>query len=282
MCFWWTNNKIKLNNNLDIMSTVVNKNVKLDTKIDVPTNFVGLIYYNDKYLFTLQSGEYKFQGDTFYKVVEKNERRNRNIKKPSFNFNIHYINISRQKIETSIYIQVAFKQKECYVMSCIYEIDNPTKFADEILATWYKTTNKRTEKLIKELFGEFCFEFLRKRLKKNIDISSQLQETASKHFKSFGIKICEIQLRKHSENNTANFFDITDNQNDINSANHKNFYNNSNNQSYGNADTFNQSLTFPQKQNNTINNQTNKKYCPNCQAEQIIDADYCSRCGYKF
>lgn len=282
MCFWWTNNKIKLNNNLDIMSTIVNKNVKLDTKIDVPTNFVGLIYYNDRYLFTLQAGEYKFQGDTFYKVVEKNERRNKNVKKPSFNFNIHYVNISRQKIETSINIQVAFKQKECFVMSCIYEIDNPTKFADEILTTWYKTTNKRTEKLVKELFGEFCFEFLRKRLKKNVDISSQLQETASKHFKSFGIKVCEIHLQKYSDSNASNFFGDTKNQNDINDTASKNYFNNSDNQNNNyTSDPSSLPYNFVPNQNDVGNNRS-KKYCPNCQAEKIEGADFCHKCGYKF
>ena len=255
------------------MSTVVNKNVKLDTKIDVPNNFVGLVYYTDRYLFTLQAGEYKFQGDTFYKVVEKNAKRNKDIKKPTYNFNLHYVNISRQKIETSIYIQATFKQKECYVLSCVYEIDSPTKFADEILTTWYKTTNKRTEKLVKEMFGEFCFEFLRKRLKKNLDIYSQLKESADKHFKNFGIKICEISLQKHNENN-SNFFDNFA-QNTTNSNTQNSRENNLSEDISNDASTFNQLTSLP-------TSEKAKQYCPNCQAKKIEGADFCHKCGYRF
>lgn len=277
MCFWWTNNKIKLNNNLDIMSTIVNKNVKLDTKISVPNNFVGLVYYNDRYLFTLQEGEYKFQGDTFYKVVEKNARRNKNIKKPSYIFNLHYVNISRQKIETSINIQVAFKHKECFVLSCIYEINSPTKFADEILTTWYKTTNKRTEKIVKELFGEFCFEFLRKRLKKNIDLNSQLKVTAQKHFKNYGINICEINLTKYNENGkVVNFFED-------NSNSHVPYINPNSNNNSNQIESNETRPSIPSLQQDGFSTLTTvKKYCPNCQAERIEDADFCHKCGYRF
>lgn len=257
MCFWWSNKKIQLDNSSVIMTTAVNKNVKLDTMIDVPNNFVGLVYYSDRYLFTLHSGEHKFQGDTFYKVVEKNKRRNKNYKKPLYNFNIHYINMSRQKIDTSIFVKATFKQKEQYNLSAVYEIDDAKKFADEILLTWYKTTDKRTAKIVKSLFDEFAFNFLRKRLKEGKSMDEQLLSFAEKYFRSYGIAIREISLTKSGEMSSA-FFDTTTPY--IENSPTSNF----------DTPTTTPQIDLPQK------------YCPNCQSAVIEGADFCHKCGYKF
>ncbi len=255
MCFWWYNKKIELSDSSDIMTTAVNKNVKLDTMIDVPNNFVGLVYYSDKYLFTLHSGEHKFQGDTFYKVVEKNARRNKQYKKPLYNFNIHYINMSRQKIDTSIFVKATFKQKEQYNLSAVYEIQDAKKFADEILLTWYKTTNKRTLRIVNSLFAEFAYSFLRKKLKDDKPLSEQLHTFAEKHFKPYGIAICEISLTKLGEN-VSMFFDTTT--------------------------PFIDNQSKPVEPNNLPQIEPAKKYCPNCQSAIIDGADFCHKCGYRF
>ena len=257
MCFLFFKKKVKLDNPQDLMSTVVNKNIKLDTKIVIPSNFVGLIYYSDKYLFSLKQGEYKFQGDLFYKVVEKNRKRNKDNDKPTYNFNLHFVNLSRQNIELSLKYFISFKQKENINLKAVYEIEKPELFAKEILLTWYKTHNKRTLKIVTDLFKEFCYKAVKKKLSSKTDYNSQLTQLAQKYFSQYGIKICQISFNKQA-NNTNNFFN-----------------------------TMEQVNTTPEPKHEIVNTnpelfKINKNYCPNCQSEMIDGADFCHKCGYRF
>lgn len=254
MCIFFKNKKIELVNSQDIMTTLVNKNIKLDTKISIPNNFIGLIYYGDKYLFSLPANEYKFQGDRFYKVIEKNARRNKKIKKPTYNFNLHYVNVSTQKIETTLNTATIFKEVETYTTCAVYKISNPQLFAKEILATWYKTTNKRTQKIIMQMFKDFSIKFLRRKLKKNSQLTEQLSDSANKYFKQYGIDICSIEI-KNINLPQSNFFT----------------------QAEQDAPLMQKSFT----PDNNIKNDS-ATYCPNCQSKIIEGADFCHKCGYRF
>lgn len=253
MCIFKFNNKIKLNSLTDIMTTSVNKAIKLDTKISIPENFVGLIYYSDKYLFSLPTGDYKFQVDTFNKVIKSNKKKFKENEKPSYNFLLHYINLSRQIIELDFSAIASFKQKVNYHLKAVYEITNPQEFASEMLITWYKTTNKRTYRILRGWFKEFAIENFRKKLKQNQNVENQILDNANKYFKRYGINICDIKIAKSGE--TIMLEEILP------------------------ADK-NPSVYPETKPISDV--QIQERFCPNCQSKVYQNADYCHACGYQF
>lgn len=253
MCIFRFNNKIKLNSLTDIMTTSVNKGVKLDTKISIPENFIGLFYYSDKYLFSLPSGDYKFQVDTFYKVIKSNKKKFKANEKPSYNFLLHYINLSRQIIELDFTSLASFKQKVNCHLKAVYEITNPQEFASEMLVTWYKTTNKRTFRILRGWFKEFAIENFRKKLKQNQNVESQILDNANKYFKRYGISICDIKIAKSGE--TVRLEET------IPIENHQ--------------------IEYSEKKP-IMDMQIRERFCPNCQSKTHQNADYCHVCGYQF
>lgn len=261
MCILFFNNKVKLNSVKDVMSTSVNKDVKLDTKISVPENFVGLIYYSDKFLFSLPSGDYKFQIDTFNKVIKRNHKKSIDGKHAGYDFNIHYINTSRQLIELDFKAITIFGQKITYHLKSVYEIESPQTFANEILLTCYKTTNKRTLRYIREWFKDFAHDNFRKKINPGQDVYDQINEKANKYFKRYGIKICDMQIFKTNPNLTI--------EENLKYANNTNLTQNNEN-----SDNRINSVENFSKQDD--------KYCPNCQSKIYPNSDYCHICGYKF
>lgn len=250
MCIIFFNKKIKLDKLTDIMSTKVVKNIKMDTKISIPNDFVALIYYKDCYLFSLDSGEYKFDKNTFGKVIEKNKRRNRNIKKPTFNFNLHFISTKDFNINMQFKAINSFKDKNKYSLSANYSILNPLAFSKEILITWYKTTNNRTLSYIKDWFKEFSEYLVRKYDKVNLNNSQMLLTFSNRFFKKLGISINNIRV----SSNKSTFFE-----------------------------PINTPITNEKVENNNVsfNSQSNnEKYCPKCQAKLIQGSAYCVRCGH--
>lgn len=256
MCFLIFNKKIKLNNTTDIMSSIVNKNVKLETVINIPNDYVGLIFYRDKYIITLPAGNHKLQGDTFFELFEKNKRKNKNAKTPTYNFNIHYISTSRHNIEFTFTHLSSFKQKEEYFFTTLYEIENPRAFAKELLTTWYKTTNNRTLSYIKSWFKDFCYYVMEKKFDNDKSFHLQLLTLANKYFKKYGLNIIDIKLKINSENQVKESFKEVNKEENLNSPK---LYINS-----------------PQ---NLIDK--SEKYCSNCQSRINLGSDFCSNCGYK-
>lgn len=260
MCIFRFNNKIKLETLDDIMSTSINKGVKLGTKITIPQNFIGLFYYSDKYLFSLPSGEYNFQLDTFNKVIKSNRKKFNKNEKPSYDFLIHYTNLSRQKIDLDFFVTSNFKQKIKYNLKAVYEISSPQEFASEMLITWYKTTSKRTLKILNSWFKNFAIENFRKKIKQDKNLNNQILENANKYFKNYGITICDIKLTKTQENLT-----IEENIPTTQNREEKVFINNNS-----------------QAKNSPNYPQPKKLFCPNCQSKVYQNSDYCHICGYRF
>lgn len=252
MCIILFNKKIKLNQLDDVMSTKVNKNIKGETKISIPDNFVALVYYKDCYLFSLNTGEYKLESDDFKKVIKRNERKNRKRKKSLYSFNIHYINITSQSLVLEFKSITSFKNKKKYYLNASYYISNPKSFANELLITWYKTTNNRTIAYINSWFKEFFENAFRKRDKISFSNNELLREYANKYFKKFGITIQSISI---SPEQTKTF--TTEQPNVIKEVN------------------LNQ-------ENYTINKVEPKSYyCNKCQAKIISNSAFCVRCGEK-
>lgn len=253
MCILFFNNKIKLDKLTDVMSSKINKNVKPDTKIIIPENFIGLIYYKDCYLNSLQSGEYKLNESNFPKVIKKNERRNRKRKKENYNFNIHFINTNTLSISFEFKAITSFKQKSKYFLTATYSISNPKTFANELLITWYKTTNNRTLSYIKSWFKDFSSYLIKKLDASHISNDEYLKDFSNKFFKKYGIYINSISLNT----NKSNFFTT-------NSSTQKQEIQE---QSY---------ITHIQEKPTT-----NEIFCPKCQAKIINGSKFCVRCGEK-
>lgn len=251
--FFFKSKKINLQNLNDTMSSVVNKKIKFDTKIEIPQNFVGLFYYKDKYIMSLNSGEYKFQGDLFYKLVEKNRKHNQDLnKQPKFDFNLHYVSTNNQNIKITMKKFVGFSKRITYSLNANYNIFDSKTFASHILLTWYKTTNDRTLSIINCWFKEFLEYCNSKKYK----INGSLEENANKYFKKYGIIINNIKI--NSDNKIEN-----------------NFFNNS-------ADPPTSETIFQQQLQNTNLNISvdHDRYCPNCQSKLIEGSLFCHKCGY--
>ena len=251
MCILFFNNKIKLDKLTDIMSSKINKNIKMDTKISIPEEFVGLVYYKDIFLFTLDSGEYKLDKKEFDKVISKNLRRNKNKKKPNFNFNVHYVTKKELSISYDFKAITSFKQKDKYKITCYYSITNPKLFANELLITWYKTTNTRTIAYINSWFKEFSEYFVRKFDKSRLSDNMFLKEFANKFFKKYGVTIHSISI----SNNKSNFFETVPTQQ---------------------KQITNQTIASKIK---TLN--PSDRYCHKCQAKVVQCSAFCVRCGEK-
>lgn len=252
MCILFFNSKIKLDKLTDIMTTKVNKNIKLDTKISVPNGYIALVYYKDHYLYTLETGEYKLDIKQFEKLINKNSKRNKKKKKPTLNFNLHYITKKELNISFDFKAITSIKEKSKYSLNACYTISNPKVFAKELLITWYKTTNSRTISYIHSWFKDLSEYILRKYTKLTLSNNENLKEFSNKYFKKYGITLNSINL---SSNKTI-FFEPINTQ----KIEEK--------QSIDN--TFN---TAPKKSNDT--------YCPKCQAKLIQGSVFCVRCGQK-
>ena len=253
MCSLFFKNKIMLDNLTDIMSTRINKNIKLDTKIFIPDDFVGLVYYKDCFLFSLESGEYKLDKKTFEKVIEKNKKRNRNIKKPTYNFNLHYVSTKDLNISMQFNAVMSFKDKSKYNLIANYSISNPLVFSKELLTTWYKTTNKRTISYIHSWFKEFSEYLVKKYDKTQLNNTENLTNFANKFFKKYGITINTIKV----SNNKSSFFEPLNTQPKSEKIETNN-------------------ISF-----NSFQQNSNEHYCPRCQAKLIQGSIYCVRCGEK-
>jgi len=260
MCILLFNNKIKLDKLTDVMSTKVNKNVKLDTKISIPEGYVGLIYYKDHYLYTIESGEYKLNNKNFEKLIIKNERRNKKSKRKNYNFNLHFINTKELNISFEFKVITSFKQKSKYLLTSTYAITNPKAFASELLTTWYKTTNNRTNSYITSWFKELADIILRKFDKTSISNNDFLKEYANKFFKKYGVTVNSISL---STDNSSFFTPRTTTKEELKD----------------NIDT-----PIIQPNDNTVyfNNDIIKQrynYCHKCQAKIIDGSVFCLKCG---
>ena len=262
------NKKIKIKSNNEIMTSLINKNVKLETKIEIPENYVGLVYFRDYYQFTLPSGTHTMHKDTFYKIVQKNERKNRKSKKPKFDFNIHYITESDLDIEISFKRKNENNEKVVYTLNMKYKIDNALKFAKEILTTSYHTTSQRTLNIIHEWVDEFCNHIFNKRLSIQ-ELSNKLKSYADKYFKHYGLNVIEIKLT--GDNKVRLYDNITG---DISTPLFPNQESISNSTQQEIPNSIQSQLTF----NTPIDN---SKYCPRCQAKLLENAFYCLRCGHK-
>ncbi|MBQ8430949.1 MAG: zinc ribbon domain-containing protein [Clostridia bacterium] len=250
--FFFKSKKINLKNLNDIMSSTIHKNIKFDTKIEIPENFIGLFYYKDKFILSLNSGEYKFQGDLFYKIVEKNRKHNQDPnKQPKFNFNLHYISLQNQEIEFSIKKFVSFSKRLEYTIKANYRICENKNFANEILLTWFKTTNERTLSYINNWFKDFLDYYLSKKYK----AEGNVEETANKYFKKYGIIINKIEIK--SNNNIEN-----------------NFFNHTIDNS--------QCEQLPTQQINykKLDVSSSEHFCSNCQCKLIEGSIFCHKCGY--
>lgn len=256
MCIFKFNKSIKPTDTKDIMTSVVNKRLKLDTKIVVPENFVGLIFYREKYLQTLQSGEYKLQGDIFSKVFEKNLKRNKKSKKPLFDFIIHYVNTSRQKFQVECKKILAFKQVRTYNLNCVYEIENPRQFASHLLVSWFKTTNARTLKYIDGWFHEFMAKILSKKMNNLSELNSKVFDMGVQYFKKYGINIVSMNLT--SDGNAP----IGEEKIKI----------------YSEDISFNSEPKIPAKKE--AESDSFERFCPRCQSAIKLDVDFCPYCGY--
>lgn len=218
MCIFKFNKLVKVNSNQDIMSSLINKNMKLDTTIDVEYNFIGLVYFRDKFILTLPTGSYKLTDGIFHDIISKNEHKNRNNKKKLIDFNIHYINIAPQTIETQFSMLASFKHKTNYSLKAEYVISSPKIFAKELLTTWYRTTSNRTNRYIKSWFKDFSIYVARKKFKSKLNFDTQLKGYATRYFKKYGITIQEISLT-NLENNTIK---VMNNENSSTSINENN------------------------------------------------------------
>lgn len=238
--------KIKLEKNTDIMSSKINKNIKEDTKIIIPENYVGIFYYKDKFLFSLNTGEYKLTDPALNKILDKNLKRNKKNKKPNYNFNVHFVNIKELNFNMELKALTSLKEKAQYSFSANYTINNPEKFATELLTTWYKTTNKRTINYINNWFKEFCNLALKKHHKQALN-NAFLTDKANSYFKKYGIKINQATLT----NASSNFFAVQEN-------------------------IVNNKLTNKNEQQINIG-----KFCPHCQYKILDGAEFCLNCGKK-
>ena len=269
MCIFFKN-KIKIANNTDIMSSTIIKNAKLDSKIEIPEGFIGLIYYYEKHLFSLPEGSYKLNDENFLLVRDKNAKRNQKKKNQNFNFNIHYVTTNDSDIEISCKKQTKLSPKQTYILRANFSISNSSTFASTLLANWYKTNNARTNKYVTIFFQEFFEYILRKNLTTNCD---QLYNTANKYFKKYGIKINCISLS--NENNNSFFNQSLNNLVDANNSNLP----------------YNQNINNGTSPQNTLQNNAKQldfnlpkienkvKYCPKCQSKQIEGSPYCHICG---
>jgi len=249
---------IEITNNNEIMTSLINKNVKPETKIVVPENYAGLVYFRDYYQFTLFAGEYTIHKDTFYQIVQKNEKKNRNRKKPRFDFNIHYISKANLPMEFTLKKKSSFKQKQEFNIKAVYKIEDEKKFAKEILATCYYTNSRRTFNIVYEWFLDFANKLLNKKLTNNFE--SKLKEYADKYFKKYGLNIVEISMNGLKSKNS--FFDYSQQSN-------------LENQTLITNKTQNPNFTTNIQENNS------SKYCPNCQSKVIENSPFCVHCGKK-
>lgn len=268
------NKKIKLKNTDEIMTTLINKNVKLETKIEIPDNYVGLVYYHDYFQFSLPAGTHTMHKDSFYQIVKKNEKKNKASKKPTFNFNIHYVSLNDMEMEIAYQKKNKSRQKVNCVLAIKFKIDQAETFAKEILATSYRTTTDRTSRYLHDWFKQFASKVNFK----NITDKQKLIQSATKFFKNYGISILDVSLktdainRLYSDNSNDNShenmeiasFSSSNNTSSLNDSQNNMLPNNSNNGS------------LPQ---NVV--QQNVRFCPRCQSKLLDGSTYCLRCGFK-
>jgi len=264
------NNKIKIANNTDIMSSTIITNAKLDTKIEIPEGFIGLIYYREKHLFSLPEGSYNLKDENFLLVRDKNAMHNRKKKKQLYNFIIHFVTTNDSDIEISCNRLTDYKQKSNYILKSNFSINNPKAFASILLTNWYKTNNKRTNSYVTNFFKEFFDYILKRKIYKS---NEDLKLVANKYFKKYGVNINRISLNILN----ANTF-IPQPLNEIEDANAPLI------QQTPTEIIEQKPLIFSENKQlvfNTPKLENKDRFCPKCQSKQIDGSPYCHICGTK-
>ena len=251
--FNWFKSKISLKSTNTIASSSSHKDgVKIGSEIIVPDNFEGIIFNNEKYFFTLQSGKHKLENPTFSNLINTQQMKKNKIKKVKFM--CHYVNKSNQKLE--------FKYKKNKY--CIdFKIDDSLKFLSLLLLHTYKFDNEYTQSLLIDIFKELL-------LYNGLDCS-KIQLNA---LTRYGIVINNLSL----SNKSSSMF----NKNCINNdKNEENLVNSSDNLKENPTNK----LTI-EKSSNTGNYQNKSKdkienMCPHCKNITKFQTSYCLKCGYK-
>ena len=258
--FNWFKSKIELKDKGNIASSFhVAKGIKIGSEIMVPDNFECLIFYNEKYYFSLKNGKNKVDNNSFSPLIHK---QNKKGKLKNIKCVVHYVS----KLEHNL----KFKAKK-KIFSVNFKISDSKKFLSLLLLYNFKINNEYTNAVLLDVFKEL--------LSFNNYNSTQITPES---LQTFGIQIinfCEQTSKKSIFKNTNQSTIIEQNDNEISqntSVDNKEIAENNINET---------SNLIPSQQNvqeNELRLETSQfPTCPKCKSIAKFNTTYCLRCGYK-
>lgn len=236
--------KVEIKANIKFMQSVQNRGIKVGSTIDVPENFLCLIYHNSKFYTCLEAGSHQLEEDLCPKLF-KNQRRNGKLKRLSLI--CHYINISPSSFTFK------YKKKEITVD---FEITSPRDFAEFILLYSYKTDDIYTQECVKDCL----ISYIKLLNNSNLQILNNALEI-------YGLKLSNISFSGNSIKQNENF-DLLPSQS---------------NKSYQTSNLSSNTTKLPNQNSSSQPSPTNNNItiCPNCKTQFKFSTTFCVRCGYK-
>lgn len=250
-------------------NTLINKGIKLGTKLTIPDNVVCFVCYKDKTYCTLDSGTYTIDEKMLSSLIS---RQVKNGKCKKLKMDLFFVNKKRFIIYTSYSDKIPVSksiQKLYFNVKTDISISDARAFSNYILSDTATINATQSIDLFRDYIEMFSRKFFLKitldELSLTNEIKCNFKTKLEKYLNKLGVTLqnSDISITSNKVEKMSLFF----NYNHIETKIDKD------------TNTINEiKVDQTEKKNYTENN---SNYCPNCNIRLIQGTRYCHRCGYE-
>lgn len=294
--FNWLKNKL---NNLvpnDINDGLMTSNfctIKIGSKIKIPDNVVGFVYFKDKMYLEMNSGEHILNEESLINLYKKQLGKKKSIKK--LNLDLFFVNLSRFEHNLNYKDKIPVNHKTTKLTFDVKITSNVTD-AKSFLDTILITTANVNSRIADEIYLSYIEEFLRNYfLKVELDdfalpeeMKSNIFNKLSKFLNKMGVSLhkLEINLSENTKldknsSNKSSFFDFYREVKPKNEEKQENTVDQKEKLNYTLNSRETQSAINEEKPEEKADKKESVAYCPRCQNKLIQGSKFCHRCGYQ-